>query len=521
MSEPFKLIRVPSLQTVEDFRKHVAALGLDLPCEAEIAVGPASPLAQPIESARINGKRVGNRWAIHPMEGWDGTTTGGVTEDMLRRWQRFGESGAKMICGGEAMAVRPDGRANPNQLILIEENQADIASLRERLLKAHQERYGQTDDLVIGFQLTHSGRFCKPNDKQRMEPRVAFRHPILDRRFHVTSDAQLFSDAEIEELIQCYIRAAKIAWNVGADFVDIKHCHGYLLHEFLGAHTRSGRFGGSFENRTRILRAIIAGIRADGNPIEIGVRLSAFDFVPFKSDPKAARPGKLGPGIPEDFSHCLPYRYGFGVNPNNPVDYDLTEPFQFVELCAQLGVKILNLSAGSPYYNPHIQRPAAYPPSDGYQPAHDPLVDVARQINVVRQLKTHLVKTFGNPGSSGAGVAERRNRAPILIGTAYSYLQEYLPHVAQYVVRHGWTDMVGLGRMVLSYPELLADATTKGVLTPKLICRTFSDCTTAPRNGMKSGCYPLDKHYAGMAEFQKLKELKRSRGEGPSVSDIP
>lgn len=512
MSEPFKLTRIPSLKTVEDFRRHISSLGLDLPCEEEIAVGNTSPLAQAIDGVTINGKSIGNRWAIHPMEGWDGTTTGGVTEEMLRRWERFGASGAKLIYGGEAMAVRPDGRANPNQIIITEENQTGVASLREVLVKTHHERYGKTNDLVIGFQLTHSGRFCKPNDKQRMEPRVAFRHPILDRKFGITSDAQVFTDSEIEELIQCYIRVAKIAWDVGADFVDIKHCHGYLLHEFLGAHTRPGKFGGSFENRTRILREIIAGIRASGNPIEIGVRLSAFDFVPFKPDPALSQPGRLGPGVPEDFSHCLPYRYGFGVNANNPVEYDLTETFQFVDLCAQLGVKILNLSAGSPYYNPHIQRPAAYPPSDGYQPAHDPLIDVARQIAVVHQVKQYLVSRCQAEARSQKPEIRfpvSGLRPPILIGTAYSYLQEYLPHVAQYVVRHGWTDMVGLGRMVPSYPEMLTDATTKGALTPKLICRTFSDCTTAPRNGMKSGCYPLDKHYAGMPEFQKLKEVKK------------
>ena len=114
---------------------------------------------------------------------------------------------------------------------------------------------------------------------------------------------------EIERLIEAYVAAAKVAWDVGADFVDIKHCHGYLLHEFLSAFTRPGKYGGSFENRTRILREIIAGIRASGNKIEFGVRLSAFDFVPFKPDPALSRPGKLGPGIPEDFSHCLPYRY--------------------------------------------------------------------------------------------------------------------------------------------------------------------------------------------------------------------
>lgn len=503
MSTPFKLTRIPTLKTVADFRNHIAALGLDLPCEDTIASGKDSPLAQAIPDLTVNGKRIGNRWAIHPMEGWDATTTGGATAEVRRRWQRFGESGAKVIYGGEAMAVRPDGRANPNQLIITEENTRDLAEIREVLVKTHRERHGTADDLVIGFQLTHSGRFCKPTDKKRMEPRVAFRHPILDRKFNVTSDAQVFTDAEIEELIQCYIRAAKIAREVGADFVDLKHCHGYLLHEFLGAHTRLGKFGGSFENRTRILRDIIVGIRASGNAIDIGVRLSAFDFVPFKPDPTRAETGKLGPGIPEDFSHCLPYRYGFGVNASNPVEYDLTETFQFAELCAQLGVKILNLSAGSPYYNPHIQRPAAYPPSDGYQPAHDPLIDVARQVGVVRLVREHLDK-IRHPTS------EIRN--PILIGTAYSYLQEFLPHVAQYAVRHGWTDMVGLGRMVLSYPEMLADATTKGALTPKLICRTFSDCTTAPRNGIISGCYPLDDHYKARPEFQELKSVKKAIG---------
>ena len=401
MSTPFKLTRIASLKTVADFRQHIAALGIELPCEDAIAVGSSSPLVQPITNVSINGKCIGNRWAVHPMEGWDATTTGGATEEVRRRWQRFGESGAKLIYGGEAMAVRRDGRANPNQLMIIEENKADLADLRERLVRAHLERCGSADDLVIGFQLTHSGRFCKPTDKKRMEPRVAYRHPILDRKFGVTSDEKVFTDGEIERLIETFIAAAKIAWDVGADFVDIKHCHGYLLHEFLSAYTRPGKFGGSFENRTRILREIIAGIRASGNPIEIGVRLSAFDFVPFKPDPALSQPGKPGPGILEDFAHCLPYRYGFGVNEANPIEPDLAETFRFVELCAELGVKILNLTAGSPYYNPHIQRPAAYPPSDGYQPAHDPLIDVARQINAVRQIKTYLGKIRNPKSDSG------------------------------------------------------------------------------------------------------------------------
>src|SRR5205823_1129470 len=245
----------------------------------------ASPLAQPFAGVTINGERIGNRWAIQPMEGWDGTTTGGATDEVRRRWHRFGASGAKLIYGGEAMAVRPDGRANPNQLIIVEQNKRDLAQLREILVKAHQERYGTAEDLVVGFQLTHSGRFCKPNDKKRLEPRVAYRHPILDKKFNVTSDGQIFNDAEIERLVQNYVEAAKIAWDAGADFVDIKHCHGYLLHEFLSAFTRPGKYGGSFENRTRILREIVSAIRASGNKIDLGVRLSAFDLVPFRPNP--------------------------------------------------------------------------------------------------------------------------------------------------------------------------------------------------------------------------------------------
>src|SRR5881394_2974038 len=219
MAEPLRLVRIPTLKTVADFRNHVASLGIDLPCEDQIVTGSASPLAQTVDRVVINGKRIGNRWAIQPMEGWDGTTSGGATDEVRRRWQRFGESGAKLIYGGEAMAVRPDGRANPNQLIIIEQNKKGLAELREILVRAHKERYGTTDDLVIGFQLTHSGRFCKPNDKFRMEPRVAYRHPILDKKFNITSEAQVFMDSEIEQLIECYVAAAKIAWDVGADFV--------------------------------------------------------------------------------------------------------------------------------------------------------------------------------------------------------------------------------------------------------------------------------------------------------------
>ncbi len=497
-----KLVRIPTLKSAAEFKARLAQLGIDLPCDEALQTGAASPLAAAVTGVTFQGRTIGNRWAIHPMEGWDATPDGRPTDDVRRRWRRFGESGAKLIFGGEAMAVRPDGRANPNQLILSRAHVADLISLREELESAHRAKHGSIAGLVIGFQLTHSGRFCRPVDKKVFEPRVAFRHPLLDERFGVTRDDQVFTDAELDDLIGDFVRAARVAHEAGAHFVDLKHCHGYLLHEFLGAHTRPGRYGGSFENRTRLLREIIRGIRADGNPIDLAVRLSAFDWVPFRPDPAQSAPGRPGPGIPVEYQHLLPYRYGFGVNPDRPIEADLTETHLFAALCAELGVKLLNLSAGSPYYNPHLQRPAAYPPSDGYQPPEDPLVGVARQMHGVRAVREGLCTwEAAHPGST----------RPVLIGTAYSYLQEYLPHVAQAAVREGWTDLVGLGRMVLSYPELPADALQRGELAPRLICRTFSDCTTAPRNGLPSGCYPLDDAYKRRPEAKILAALKRGK----------
>lgn len=490
-----KITRIASLKTVADFRRHLAALGLDLPCDEAILKRDTSPLARPLPATPINGKTISNRIAIHPMEGWDGLIDGVLSEEVQRRWRHFGESGAGLIFGGEAMAVRPDGRANPHQLLCTRDQLGNLTRLRGQVLEAHRARYGSgsADSLVIGFQLTHSGRFAKPTDFSRAEPRIAYRHPLLDRRVGVTTDAAILPDAEMDALVGDYAEAAFVAEEAGADFVDIKHCHGYLLHEFLSAFNRPGKYGGSFENRTRPLREIVRAIRTRGVKIDLAVRLSAFDLVPFHPDPTLSAPGRPGPGIPEDYSQLLPYRWAFGVNPENPLEFDLSEPLKFVELCGALGVKLLNVSGGSPYYNPHIQRPAVYPPSDGYQPPGDPLIGVARQLQVARRIK------------------EAAPRDMIIIGTCYSYLQEYLPHVAQAAIRAGWTDMVGLGRAVLSYPTMLEDALEHGKLNAKTICRTFSDCTSAPRHGMKSGCYPLDPYYADRQDFKDWKKLGRTR----------
>ncbi len=480
--------RLGSLRDVAHFQEYVDSLGLAIPCDRKLASGADSPLAQPL--AR-NGIKIGNRLTVHPMEGWDGTADGNPSENTIRRWRRFGQSGAKLIWGGEAVAVRHDGRANPNQLLIGPHTERGLAHLREALIEAHRGVAGSDDGLMIGLQLTHSGRYSRPGADNRAAPRILYRHPILDQRLGLPAEFPVLTDAEIGAIIEDFHRAAHTASRLGFDFVDVKHCHGYLGHEFLSAHTREGRYGGSFENRTRFLRETVEGIRAGAPGLKIGVRLSAFDMVPFRSAP-ASSPARTGVGEPELFERLIPYRWGFGVDPADPTQVDLTEPARFLTLLEEMDIRLVNLTAGSPYYTPHLQRPAAYPPSDSYWPPDDPLVEVARQMNAVRLLKERFPEL-------------------IIVGTAYSYLQDFLPNVAQAAVRTGWVDSVGLGRMVLTYPEMLWDVIEGRTLQHKRVCRTFSDCTTAPRNGLPSGCYPLDGHYKKSDVAPRLKEAKARR----------
>jgi NADPH2 dehydrogenase len=474
-----KIQRVATLKTADDFGTYLAKIGVDLAFDEKLQGGRDAPLAQPHRLK--SGFTIGNRCCVLPMEGWDGTTDGRPTELTMRRWRRFGLTGAKLIWGGEAVAVRPDGRANPNQLMINERTLPSLIALRETLAQSHEAHFHRTDDLLLGLQLTHSGRFAHPEKGRGMQPQILYHHPLLDARFGLPPDAPLMTDGEIEGLVQDFVGAARLAWQAGFRFVDIKHCHGYLGHEFLSAVDRPGPYGGSLENRTRFLREVVAGIRAQVPGLEIGVRLSAFDCIPF-------RPGADGRGEPVPWDRGE-YPYAFGGD-GSGLGIDLTEPCAFLDLLASLGIELVCMTAGSPYYNPHVIRPALFPPSDGYRPPEDPLAGVARQIAVTASLKKHRPElTF--------------------VGSAYSYLQEWLPNVAQHVVRTGSADFVGLGRMTLSYPDMVSDVLAGRPLQRKRICRTFSDCTTAPRGGLVSGCYPLDEYYRERPEALALKELKR------------
>ena len=471
--------RVASLKTAAAFRDHLSRSGIQLGFDDTLAPAGASPLGAAIE---VDGRRVGNRFCILPMEGWDGTRDGRSSELTTTRWRHFGTSGAKLMWGCEAVAVRHDGRANPHQLMLTRETQPSIATLREALVAAHRDRFGANadGDLLVGLQLTHSGRFARPDIYDAPAPLTASCHPILDRRF--PKGVRILEDEELDGLVVEFVAAARMAWDIGFAFVDLKHCHGYLGHELLGSRPRPGRYGGSIENRTRFMREIVRGIRAEAPGLAIGVRLSVFDTVPFRPGPDGM--GEADPGDTGGF--------GFGLLGEDGMEAALGDARWVLGMLSGLGVQSICVTGGTPYYNPHVQRPALFPPVDGYEPPEDPLRGVARQIDATARLKAAFPRM-------------------VFVGSAYSYLQEWLPNVAQHAVREGQTDFVGLGRIALSYPGLAADVLEGKPLQRRLICRTFSDCTTGPRLGMVSGCYPLDPAYAARPEAARILAVRTSR----------
>lgn len=467
--------KVASFKTVEAFREYLARENIEIGLDEH----PGPALAK--TCTVLGGHTAGNRWAVLPMEGWDCGTDGTPGELTRRRWLRFAASGAKLIFGTEAAAVMHTGRSNPHQLMAAPHTEDALRKLCAEMRQVHKERFGTADDLVIGLQLTHSGRYSHPNQADKLESVTAYAHPLLDKKFHCTQE-NVIRDEDIPDLVRHFVQAAKTARNAGFDFVDIKHAHGYLAHEFLSAVDRKGPYGGSFENRTRLFREIVEGIHKECPGFPLAMRLSIFDILPFVK-------GEDGAGHPMPWQGPYPYAFG-GAGDGMNMDPDLAEPVRFVKLAQSCGIDLICASIGSPYYNVHMQRPAYYAVSDGYPPPENPLYNVSRHLKAVRRLRKLC------PGIK-------------VVGSGYTCLQEFLPAAAEYAVKNDQTDFAGIGRMVLSYPDICADVQAGRPLRRQCICRTFGECTNAPRAGMISGCYPLDEFYKKLPEAALLRARQK------------
>lgn len=449
VDKPFCYSQLNKLQ--ED----IASRNLELGTDDSIA-----PLLEPV---KVGGFHLPNRLVVLPMEGCDGRADGSPDELTFRRYRRFASGGAGLLWV-EATAVVEEGRANPRQLWIRRETLESFRALvREALAAAPKRPY-----LVL--QLTHSGRYSKPGRAPR--PIIAHRSPYLDPLHKLPPDYPVISDGDLERLEDRYVEAAKLAREAGFDAVDVKACHRYLISELHASHTREGRYGGSFENRTRFFRNVVGKIRAAAPGIAVTSRMNAYD--------------------------AMAYPYGFGVDREDAARPDLREPIELVRFLKESGAPLVNITIGNPYYNPNVNRPFDWPVIGAPTPKEAPIEGVARFIGIVRRIQEAVPDLA-------------------VIGGGYSWLRQFFPHVAAAAVRRGWVTLVGLGRLSFAYPDFPRALEESGRLDPEKVCVACSACTQIMRDGGRAGCVPRDSaiyepiYKAGRAEaLDAILEMARA-----------
>ncbi|KPU44518.1 NADH oxidase [Oxobacter pfennigii] len=425
-------------KSLEDLESKIKELGVNLKLNKDL-----SPLSRGV---KIGNTKTPNAIAILPMEGCDSNSDGSPSDLVFRRYKRFASGGAGLLWF-EACAVVPEGKANPLQLSINQENIKSFKELVDMSNSEAKKACGENHVPVKILQLTHSGRYSKPNGKA--EPIIAQHDPLLDPPVGAAGDYPVATDEYLDSLPEKYAKAAALAREAGFDGVDIKSCHRYLFSEVLSAFTREGKYGGSFENRTRLMLSTIEAVKKTvGNDFIIASRFNVFD------------------------SH--PYPYGFGVDKDDCWKSDLTEPLKFVELLKKAGVNLLSNSAGNPYFRfPQVTRPFDTPTLNGEIPDEHPIESVARLFEFTRRIQ-HTVPDI-----------------PV-IGNGYSWLRQFIGYAGAANIADGSVTMMGIGREAFAYPDAPKDLLEKGQMDPKKVCIACSKCTQIMRDGGRTGCVIRD-----------------------------
>ncbi|MCD4830949.1 MAG: hypothetical protein K8R02_03960 [Anaerohalosphaeraceae bacterium] len=440
------------LGNIEEFKD----LCGELHCSID-AIEDVSILAEPV---KIGNLTVPNSLAVHPMEGADGDSEGRPGPLTYRRYKRFAAGGAGLIWV-EAIAVVSEGRANPKQLWLNEKNKDAFADMVKQMRQAAKDSMGDGHNPVVIAQLTHSGRYSRPDGtaKPLIPQRDPYRDPLIPeekpsegRESKVTNEC-IITDKYLDDLQTAYVKAAKLAFEVGFDAVDIKSCHGYLINELLASRNRKGKYGGSFENRTRFILEVIDKIHNElGEDKVVTTRLGFYD--------------------------AIPYPYGWGVDENDYTKSDLTEPKKLLKLMAERGVGMINFTIANPYYNPHIGRPFNRPVKDAYSSSEHPLKGVKRLLDL-------------------AGEIQKEFPEIAIVGTGYSWLRQLMGNVGAAAKANGNAKIIGAGRMAFAYPDFAKDLLTKGRLDKNKVCIGCSKCTQLMRDGKATGCVVRDNKIYG------------------------
>lgn len=390
----------------------------------------------------VDGITIPNSIACHPMEGTDGNRDGSPDDLTIRRYGRISRGGAGLLWF-EAVAVVPEGRVCPRQLWITKDNAGKFARLNEMIINNAHEEFGDNFTPARIMQLTHSGRFSKPGGKP--SPVIAYHNPYLDKVRKIDESIKPAEDGYLEKLEEKFEGAAVLAYKAGFDGVDVKSCHRYLISELLAGYTRKGKYGESFEGRTRFLINTVDRIKSRlGKKFIVAVRLNIYDGIP--------------------------YPYGWGVNRENYLEYNLDEPLKLVKILHEKGVNLIDVTMGSPYYNPHVNRPFD---RGEYIPGEHPLKGVARLVN-------------------GAGEIQRAFPGLAIVGTGYSWLRQFSTYLGAGSLEKGYATLAGFGRELFAYPDFPRDLLGCGFIDKRKCCITCGKCTEIMRAGGPAGCVVRD-----------------------------
>ena len=417
-----------SFNSIEEIKEKVKELGVDINFSDDISL-----MWQP---KKIGKKTAPNSFAVLPMEGCDSNTDGSPSELVYARYKKLAAGGYGLIWW-EANAVVEEGKANELQMMLTASNVEKFKALMNEVNDIAHKTWGHKPVHIL--QLTHSGRYSRP-EGHIARPLVPQHDPQLDKGNEV-----IVSDEYLDSLTYRYVESAKLAKEVGFDGVDVKSCHRYLISELLASHTRPGKYGGSFENRSRFLLQTVKAIKQElGEDFIVACRFNVFD--------------------------AHPYPYGFGVDKDDFWKFDESEPIALVKKLIENGVELLSNSGGNPYYiYPQVTRPFDQSSYGIPTPEEHPLESISRLF----YLTSIVQKAAGD--------------IPV-VGNGYSWLRQFIPYVGSANLKDHKCSFIGFGRSSFAYPDAPKDIKEKGYMEPNKTCIACSKCTQIMRDHGTTGC---------------------------------
>ncbi len=399
---------------------------------------------------KVGSHEVENRIVINSMECCDADLEGNPSELTYERYEKLFKGNAGIIFL-EAITITYESIARIHQLSILPQNKKQLEKFVSKMKQINSK------PLFI-FQLTHSGELSNPKFSKQVTVK-----PLPGY------GGELLSEDDIEHFINQFVEASKIAYEIGADGVDLKLCHGYLGSQLLRPwNDRNWKYGGSWENRSRFAFELIERVvKAINDPkFLIGSKISMWE------------------GFPG----------GFGTSGPRSGYLDMTEPIALAKGLEERGAKFIMQSAGSPSLTLALTQPDKRIPDYVY----------------LHHYFSKILKDNLKPET-------------IVIGSAYSIfsngknnLRALNPEEKTFLywgdknIREGIVDMVALGRQSLADPLIVAKLIA-GKENEVNWCTACDSCIEFLIRQSPVGCAIYNKFYRD--SLKKIRQQERKQTE--------